>query len=96
MFEELTNTQIIGLLGKNFKHYRLNQQLTQKELAGKTNISVATIHHFEAGTINNLTLSNLITLMRHIGLIRNLETIIPEQPESPYAKIKTRIRHASK
>jgi len=94
MIRDLPNSEIIGMLGKNFRQYRLILGMTQAELAQKTNISPTTIHLFENGRLNNLTLGNLLTLMRHVGIIENVATLIPVQPESPYAKPKTRVRHA--
>ena len=54
-----------------------------------------TIHKFETGTARNVTATTLISLMRYTGLIENLDTLIPEVPESPYSNLygKQRVRH---
>ena len=94
MLREQSNTTIIRMLGARLKQYRLNLNMTQKELADITNVSVPTIQKFESGTSTNITLNNLLTLMRHTGLIEYADKLIPEQPESPYArKNPTRVRH---
>lgn len=95
MIRDLSNPEIIAMLGRNFRHYRLLQGMTQMELANKTNVSSTTIHKFENGRLTNITLGNLLSLMRHVGILENVAGLIPEQPESPYAKIKTRVRHAA-
>ena len=96
MMTELANKDILEMLGRNFRQYRLLARLTQKELAGITNVSVATIHNFESGKAYNISLNTLLTLMRHIGILGNVESLIPPQPESPYikSKPKTKVRHA--
>ena len=54
-----------------------------------------TIHKFETETARNVTATTLISLMRYTGLIENLDTLIPEVPESPYSNLngKQRVRH---
>lgn len=54
-----------------------------------------TIHKFETGTARNINATTLISLMRYTGLIKNLDGLIPEIPESPYSKLngKQRVRH---
>lgn len=97
MIKELSNTEIIRMIGRRLRQYRINLNLTQKELAEKTNISVPTIQKFESGNSYNITFGNLLTIIRHLGLLDNIEKFIPEQPESPYAKRRNqqRIRHAT-
>lgn len=96
MLKELSNSEIISLLGQRFKRYRLNLRYTQKELADRTGISVPTIQKFEAGNANNITAGNLMTLLRSVGLIENIDVLIPEQPESPYARKNiTKVRHGN-
>lgn len=97
MVKELSNVEIVRLLGQRFKQYRLILGFTQKELSELTAISVPTIQKFEAGTANNISLTTLLALMRHVGIINYAENLIPQQPENPYGRKRiTKIRHASK
>ena len=81
-------------MGRRMKQYRLTLGLTQRELSEKANVSVPTIQKFEAGTATNITLSNLLSLMRHTGLIERADGIVPLEPESPYTKRKiSKVRH---
>lgn len=95
MIQEMTNSEIIRMLGKNFKQYRLIMQMTQREMSEYTGVSISTIHNFESGNATNMTLNNLFSLMRKVGILENVMFLIPEQPESPYAHIKSKIRHAT-
>lgn len=94
MLRELSNTEIISLMGQRLRQYRLNLSITQKEMAINTGVSLPTIQKLEAGSATNVTLSTVLTLMRYLGIIENADQLIPLQPESPYAnKSRKRIRH---
>jgi Predicted transcriptional regulator with C-terminal CBS domains len=94
MIRELSNTEIIAMMGQRLKQYRLNLSITQKEMALNTGVSLPTIQRLEAGSATNVTLSTVLTLMRYLGIIENADQLIPLQPESPYAiKPRQRIRH---
>ena len=47
-------------------------------------VSVSTVHKFETGTITNMNVTNLMALLRPIGLLDRFDDLIPEQPENPY------------
>lgn len=94
MLRELSNTEIISLMGQRLKQYRLNLSITQRELSLNTGVSLPTIQKLEAGSATNVTLATILTLMRYLGIIENAEQLIPLQPESPYAiRSRQRIRH---
>ena len=97
-FTELSEPDIIRLLGERFREYRLNLRLTQNELADKAGISAKTISNFESGRLRNMSKRNFLTLMKVIGQIGNIENLLPELPESPYlltryAIKQNRVRH---
>ena len=94
MLRELSNTEIISMMGQRLKQYRLNLSITQREMALNTGVSLPTIQKLEAGSATNVTLSTVLTLMRYLGIIENADQLIPLQPESPCAiKPRQRIRH---
>ncbi|MCB9252943.1 MAG: helix-turn-helix transcriptional regulator [Flavobacteriales bacterium] len=66
-------------LGLRFKQQRLNHRLTTRELAQKSGVSMRTINGFERGE-KNLSINNLIELMRALQLTENLKELIPEVP----------------
>lgn len=80
-----TNQDIIALLSRRVKEYRLAARISQKEMAEKSGVSLATISHFEQGVSQNLTLNNLISLLRVIGMERRLNDLLPELPMPPMA-----------
>ena len=100
-FYEYSTPELIRLLGSRFKEYRMRCNLTQKEVAEQSGIGLTTIHKFENGTANNLSLSTFILLLRVVGQVNALDDVLPELPESPYLvrreeKKAQRIRHTNK
>lgn len=93
-----SNTEIIKLLGLRFKTYRIQCRLTQRELAEQTGVSIPTIRGFENGKLANLSLQVLLSLMRAVGQLEQMEQILPALPQSPkevFEKKTTpkRVRH---
>ena len=100
-FYEYSTPELVRLLGSRFKEYRMRCNLTQKEVAEQSGIGLTTIHKFENGTANSLSLSTFILLLRVVGQVNALDDVLPEQPESPYLvrreeKKAQRIRHTNK
>ena len=83
--EHTTNSDILLLLAKRLKDYRLAARMSQKELAEKSGVSQTTISHFEQGVNRNLTLRNFISLLRVLGLEQRVVEVMPELPMSPMA-----------
>lgn len=98
-FNELSAPLIIRELGLRYKSYRIEMELTQKELSERTGVSVQTIRRFESGESANLDFANFIELLRAVGLVRNLDETLPELPISAAVlaaldkKKKQRVRH---
>ena len=95
-FYEYSTPELVRLLGSRFKEYRMRCNLTQKEVAEQSGIGLTTIHKFENGTANSLSL-----LLRVVGQVNALDDVLPELPESPYLvrreeKKAQRIRHTNK
>ena len=100
-FYEYSTPELVRLLGSRFKEYRMRCNLTQKEVAEQSGIGLTTIHKFENGTANNLSLSTFILLLRVVGQVNALDDVLPELPELPYLvrreeKKAQRIRHTNK
>ena len=100
-FYEYSTPELVRLLGSRFKEYRMRCNLTQKEVAEQSGIGLTTIHKFENGTANSLSLSTFILLLRVVGQVNALGDVLPELPESPYLvrreeKKAQRIRHTNK
>ena len=97
-YSEYSMTELVRLLGSRFKDYRLRANMTQKEVAEMSGLSMMTIHRFENGTVKNISLSSFLLLLKAVGSINDLHELMPEQPESPYLykdnqKKAQRVRH---
>ena len=83
--EPTTNNDILLLLAKRLKDYRLAARMSQKELAEQSGVSQTTISHFEQGVNRNLTLNNFISLLRVLGLEQRIGDVMPELSMPPMA-----------
>ena len=97
-YEGLSAPELVRMLGRRFKEYRLVARLTQKEVAEKTALSVLTIHRFESGIATNIALSTFLLLLKAVGCVNDMKEVLPEQPPNPYLlndqnKKIQRIRH---
>lgn len=97
-YYEYSIPEIVKLLGKRFKDYRMRANMTQKDVAEKAGVSVLTIYRFENSTVNNISLGTFLLLLKSVGSINDLDELMPEQPESPYLyndkfKKAQRVRH---
>lgn len=97
-YSEYSAPELVRMLGERFKDYRLRSQLTQKEVANLTGLTVPTVQRFENGLSGNISLATFLLLMKAIGCIDGLDKLMPEQPESPYLyndnnKKVQRVRH---
>ena len=97
-YSEYSVTELVRLLGSRFKDYRLRANMTQKEVAEMSGLSMMTIHRFENGMVKNISLDTFLLLLKAVGSINDLNELMPEQPESPYLyddnqKKAQRVRH---
>jgi len=78
-------------LGGRIRALRLRKNVTQKELAEATALSLNTIKALESGRGK---LSSLIAVLRELGALDNLNSFIPEPSISPIqlAKMQGKVR----
>lgn len=81
----MTNYEIMTLLALRLKEYRLAARVSQAEMAQRSGVGLATIAHLEQGKQVNLTLNNLISLLKALGLEGRLVEMLPELPMTPLA-----------
>lgn len=96
--EAKSNYEIISELGRRFKEYRLFCDLTQKEVAEKSGVSIFTISQFEKGEAGNIGYGTILSLLRSIGFISEAEKLLPPLPPLPSQlkksrEKKERVRH---
>lgn len=97
-YYEYSTPEPVRLLGQRFREFRMRANLTQKEVAHQSGLTVATIYKFESGVSTNISLSTFLLLLKAIGQIDAIDNVLPELPESPYLYNKRerkiqRIRH---
>ena len=82
---EITNSTgddaALGELGQRLAQYRLNENLSQAELGKRAGVSRNTINRMEAG--ESTQASNLLRTLRALGLLQNLDALVPEPQVSP-------------
>lgn len=81
----ITNYELMQLLARRLKSYRLAARMSQKGMSEKSGVGLATISHFEQGVKPNMTLGNFISLLRTVGMERRVADLLPELPMSPLA-----------
>ena len=88
----LSDETVLETLGHRISQYRVNRNLTQKQLAKMAGISEPTLQRLEYGEVSQLT--TLIRILRALKLLGNLDHLIPEPPPSPIqqAKLKGKTR----
>jgi transcriptional regulator with XRE-family HTH domain len=98
----ISNRDIMLQLAQRVKNYRLAARLSQKEMAEKSGVGQATISHFEQGVNPNMTINNLLSLMRVVGMEQRMLDLLPELPMKPLTLrqinkyIPKRVRRAAK
>lgn len=73
-------------IGHFIKHHRTKQQLTQKELAAKANISRSTLSLLERG--ETVTIATFLQVLRVLNLLYIMDTFTVNKTISPIALAK--------
>lgn len=82
--KSLSPAEIIRILGQRFREYRMSMDLTRKQVAEQTCLSMTTLYKLETGNLYDISFSTMLKLMRVLGLYENWNKLLPEMPESPY------------
>lgn len=77
----LTDDSVLAELGGRLRRHRLERNATQAALAHEAGVSKSTVERLEAG--ESVQLSNLIRVLRALGLSERLELAIPAPLPSP-------------
>jgi transcriptional regulator with XRE-family HTH domain len=73
--------EILTELGRRLRTERLNQNMTQQELADRAGVSVDTVRSIESA--GNATLAVLAKMLRALGLDERLQMLVPSAVVSP-------------
>ena len=79
-FYTLSDKAIEDELGRRFKALRLRKNITQKQLAEATTLSLNTIKALESGSGK---LATIIAVLRELGALDHLDSFIPDDTISP-------------
>ena len=100
MWKEMSDPAILERIGQRIREIRIRQSMTQKELAKLSGVSLFTLINIEKGKSVSLVL--FISVLRTLGLLENLELLVPETKISPImlrqlqGKKRYRVRHKTK
>ena len=76
-----TNEIILKEIGSRLKSRRIALSITQSDLAKESGVSLGTIMNAENG--DNVSLNNLISILRVIRVVENLDMLIPQKKSNP-------------
>ena len=85
-FYTLSDIGIEEELGERLKALRLSKNITQKELADRTTLSLNSIKALESGRSK---ISTLVAVLRELGALDQLDNFIPQITISPMQLAKT-------
>jgi transcriptional regulator with XRE-family HTH domain len=86
VWNDLSNTAVLAEAGTRLKEYRLRTRLTQQQLAEQAGVSVFTVAQIEQG--KSVSFALLLSVLRVLRLLDNLELLLPETGISPIQLLK--------
>lgn len=82
----LADGAVLQELGERLAQCRLSRNLSQDALAAEAGISLRTLSRLETGEPSQTV--NLLRVLRALGLLENLETLVPPPMISPLQQLK--------
>lgn len=82
----MTDSAALATLGERIARHRLDHNRTQAELAREAGVSKRTLIRLELGESTQLT--NLVRVLRVLGLLANLDAFVPAPAPSPMEQLK--------
>jgi len=78
---QLTNSEILTKIGGRLRRYRLQQNVTQENLARAAGVATRTIRNVESG--GDTQLSTVIGILRALGRLDAIDAFLPHPRVSP-------------
>jgi len=85
---EYSDAAFLEELGSSLAQRRLALGLTQEACATKAGVAKRTLENLENG--RSITLENFIRLLRALGMLEDLATLLPGQQQSPMMVLRER------
>jgi len=84
---KMPDEALLRLIGERLAGLRLARNLTQGQLAQQAGLGLRTVQRLELGAAAT-RLSGFVRVCRVLGLVENLEMLVPEPTLSPIAQLK--------
>jgi transcriptional regulator with XRE-family HTH domain len=84
---QLTDDQLLKLIGERVAQLRLDRNLTQEQVAVQAGLGLRTVQRLELGAAAT-QLSGFVRICRVLGLLEGLNTLLPEVAASPMAQLR--------
>lgn len=78
---DYNDSEVLSLIGNRIRLERLNQNITQENIALNAGVGLIVMKRLESG--EGCTLSSLIRILRTLGKLDQLDLFIPEPGISP-------------
>ncbi len=88
--ELLPIPEILAELGARVRRYRLQQDVTQADLAARASISARTLRSLEQG--DDVQLTTLLRVLRALGRLDSLDAFLPAPRVSPLEMLANRMK----
>lgn len=82
---DMSDQAILNEIGSRISRYRLNKNMTQKQLAHEAGLSLSTIQRLETGA--SIQLLKLLQVLHALNLSNNMELFIPDVAVSPLQQL---------
>jgi transcriptional regulator with XRE-family HTH domain len=90
----LTDAAVFQEIGSRIKRKRVDASLTQAQLAEQAGIAKRTVERLESG--NSTDSLALVRVLRALKIVDNLESMLPDTPQSPITLLKTHGRERTR
>lgn len=82
----MADDAVLAEIGTRIARYRIEQQVTQAELAEQAGVSKRTVERVEAGA--SVQLATIIRILRILDLLPGLDQLLPEPSPRPMELLK--------
>lgn len=81
MWTEMSTPAVLVKIGSRIRKARIKRRMTQEELARQSGVSTLAASNVEKG--RSVTMSMFISILHSLGLLENLENLVPEIKAGP-------------